>query len=91
MTGGVQRFRKKPVVVEAIRYIPGVTCDAIAEWTSTYHEATLCGPSAPWPIETLGGVMEASPGDWIIKGVKGGFYPVADSIFREIYEPVEES
>lgn len=42
-------------------------------------------------IATLEGVMKARPGDWIIRGVQGEFYPVKDSIFRETYEAVESS
>ncbi len=40
-------------------------------------------------IPTLEGMMRAEPDDWIIRGVKGEFYPIKDSIFRETYEPVE--
>lgn len=39
-------------------------------------------------IPTLEGVMEAQPGDWIIKGVEGEFYPCKPSIFEATYEPV---
>jgi len=39
-------------------------------------------------IPTLEGEMEASPGDWIIKGVKGEFYPCKPDIFAETYEAV---
>jgi hypothetical protein len=35
------------------------------------------------------GVMKASPGDWIIKGVKGEFYPCKPDIFAATYEPAE--
>jgi hypothetical protein len=41
-------------------------------------------------IETLEGVMTASPGDWIITGVKGEQYPCKPDIFEATYEPVEE-
>ena len=37
-------------------------------------------------IETLEGVMTASPGDWIIRGIKGEFYPCKPDIFAETYE-----
>lgn len=37
-------------------------------------------------IDTLEGTMRADPGDWIVKGVQGEFYPVKDPIFRETYE-----
>ena len=39
-------------------------------------------------IKTLEGDMVASPGDWIITGIKGERYPCKDDIFRESYEPV---
>ena len=40
-------------------------------------------------IHTLEGVMRADPGDWIIKGIKGEFYPCKPDIFAATYEPVE--
>ena len=41
-------------------------------------------------IETLEGVMTASPGDWIITGVNGEKYPCKNDIFEKTYEPVSE-
>lgn len=38
-------------------------------------------------IETLEGEMTASPGDWIIQGVEGEFYPCKPSVFDATYEP----
>ena len=40
-------------------------------------------------INTLEGVMKAMPGDWIIKGVKGEFYPCKPDVFEATYEPVD--
>lgn len=40
-------------------------------------------------IETLEGVMTASPGDYIIQGVKGEIYPCKPDIFEMTYEKVE--
>ena len=40
-------------------------------------------------IETLEGVMVASPGDWIIRGVQGEFYPCKPDIFEKTYERVD--
>jgi hypothetical protein len=37
-------------------------------------------------IHTLEGTLAASPGDWIVRGVKGEFYPVKPDIFNETYE-----
>ena len=39
-------------------------------------------------IETLEGIMHASPGDWIITGIKGEQYPCKPDIFEETYERV---
>lgn len=41
---------------------------------------------AQWHIHTLEGVMNARPGDWIIRGVKGELYPCANDIFAATYE-----
>lgn len=41
-------------------------------------------------IRTLEGDMKAKPGDWIITGIQGEQYPCDDSIFRAIYEPINE-
>lgn len=40
-------------------------------------------------IGTLHGTLMASPGDWIIRGVRGALYPIKPDIFAETYEPVE--
>lgn len=40
-------------------------------------------------IDTLEGLMQAEPGDWIVTGVKGEKYPVKPDIFEMTYEPVE--
>jgi hypothetical protein len=80
-------FRKKPVVIEAIQYT-GNNYKEVAEFmqrTVTWFE----GESLE--IKTLEGVMTAGIGDWIIKGIKGEFYPCKDDIFRRTYEPCEDS
>ena len=41
-------------------------------------------------IPTLEGDHRATPGDWIIRGVKGEFYPCRDDIFAATYEPADE-
>lgn len=49
-------------------------------------------PAAPEGevVPTLEGRMVASPGDWIVEGVKGETYPVKPDIFAETYEAVDE-
>ena len=40
-------------------------------------------------IRTLEGDMRAIPGDWIIRGVQGEFYPCKPDIFEATYEEAE--
>ncbi|UGT65306.1 hypothetical protein LTT66_18220 [Nocardia gipuzkoensis] len=87
------RFRKKPVEVEAIRLDNKTTPDDVARWCGgrvTYPGGrhTGAGPILI-EIDTLEGVMTAQPGDWIVRGVKGEFYPVKPDIFEATYDAVE--
>ena len=76
-------YRKKPVVVEAV------------QWTGENH-AEMCEfidpevfeiiPRVGLVIHTLEGDHHASPGDYIIKGVNGEFYPCKPDIFAKTYE-----
>lgn len=79
-------FRKKPVVIEAIRLAEPLDVDTFAEFMGDaeyeYDEVAVY-------IVTLEGTMRADVGDWIIKGVKGEFYPCKSDIFEATYEPVE--
>ncbi len=80
------KFRKKPVVIEAMQ-VNG-NHKEIMEWSCgvvDYHHAT----TGTLYIKTLEGVMTAGRGDWIIKGVKGEFYPCKPDIFEATYEPAE--
>jgi hypothetical protein len=92
------KFRKKPVIVEARRW--DGTAEAagpLIDWILTgdhcarYHDANdgVPGARTEIAIDTLEGTITASPGDWIIRGAQGEFYPIKDSIFRETYEPVD--
>lgn len=85
-----QRFRKKPVVIEAMRYDSAESCVAIHRWMGD-DEHTL-SPDCGWvsfAIDTLEGQMEATIGDWIIKGVAGEFYPCKPDIFEATYEAAD--
>ncbi len=82
-------FRKKPVVIDAWQ-VPeqwksnGELISKIAAWCNGF----IVGPPAGIEIETLEGVHLASPGDWIICGVAGEFYPCKPDIFEQTYEEV---
>lgn len=80
---GVRRFRKKPVVIEAIQW-DGENPRAISEFCG----AGGCGLAGrELTVFTSEGNLHASIGDWIIKGTKGEFYPCKPDIFSDIYEP----
>ncbi len=83
------KFRKKPIVIEAIQY-RGDNAAEVDKWMQDRGHDPVPIPEwrKPYPIYTLEGVMLASPGDWIICGVKGEFYPCKPEIFEATYEEV---
>jgi hypothetical protein len=87
------KFRKKPVVIEAEQFTDEMK-DRVFNWVNhsggrrSYPNTDLEGRPT-LSIETLEGVMTASLGDWIIKGVKGEFYPCKPDIFEATYESAE--
>ncbi|MDO9008325.1 MAG: hypothetical protein Q8K57_13390 [Thiobacillus sp.] len=78
------KYRKKPVVIDAIQWTGGNRQDV----------ADFCGDDVLTPIEaykpfqvgTLEGQHTASLGDWIIRGVQGEHYPCKPDIFEATYE-----
>lgn len=86
------KFRKKPVVIEAIEYKDSSErLIELQEFMGDDVGVTYENPESPkLMIATLEGTMFASIGDYIIKGVKGEFYPCKPEIFEATYEAVEE-
>ncbi len=80
-----ERWRKKPVEIEAMRY-DGENCVEIAQWLRVHDVRIGQTGTRKASIPTLEGTMYASPGDWIIKGVQGEFYPCKPDIFEQTYE-----
>jgi hypothetical protein len=88
------KYRKKPVVIDAIQWDGTYTgmikierefkADITA--SSTFHP--IKNTVDMWNIKTLEGSLSAEKGDYIIKGVKGEFYPCKPDIFRMTYEIV---
>ena len=83
------RFRKKPVEIEAMQFDGSQECAfriesklemSLSDWSLSSHSMI---------IHTLEGDMTADKGDWIIKGVKGEFYPCKPDIFDLTYEEVD--
>lgn len=99
------RFRKKPVEIEAVQWTGENLSEVLEfvgrhprfdEWFSSYDSlddyADLVRRAGnTFKIFTLEGTMTASPGDWIIRGVKGEYYPCKPDIFAATYEPVEDA
>lgn len=95
------RFQKKPVVIEAVRWDGNNADDVLAfinadhRWKEGLDSEYVEGPGighipalGQLEIPTLEGPITASPGDWIIRGVKGELYPCKPDIFDATYEAV---
>lgn len=86
-------FRKKPVKIEALRlHDTRESAMAVAEWCGGHYspDSNPDGTDVMHfvVIATLEGSMLASPGDWVIRGVQGEFYPCKPDIFEATYDEV---
>lgn len=81
------KFRKKPVVIDAVQWTGENQLDLLILGMPQHRFARKCGGILA--ISTLEGIMSASPGDWIIKGVQGEFYPCKPDIFEATYEKAD--
>lgn len=98
---GMSKYRKKPVVVEAMQWDGSnystheiitfmgqkINNDFITQ--EKFYDYCNIAMRDGIKIETLEGTMTASVGDFIIKGVSGEFYPCKPDIFEKTYEKVE--
>ncbi len=80
------KYRKKPVVIEAIQY-NGDNKQEILRFAEGKAATNTCYEHLT--IFTLEGNHRANVGDWIVKGVANEFYPVKPDIFAKTYEKVE--
>ncbi len=79
-------YRKKPIIIEAKKLNLG-NFERVADWCNGKHAGIkLPREQQVILIQTLEGEMTASLNDWIIKGVKGEFYPCKPDIFEASYE-----
>lgn len=79
------RYRKKPVVVDAIQWT-GDNTREIARFVGIPDDQPIGNAIN---INTIEGTLRPSEGDYIIKGIKGEFYPCKPDIFKVTYEKVE--
>lgn len=83
------QYRKKPVVIEAMHLTRDEgRQDDIINWAEGNNTTINALPSGSLVIPTLEGDMIANFGDYIIKGVKGEFYPCKADIFEATYDLV---
>lgn len=73
-------------------FVPQPPAKRPAKWSPT--TAGLSPSTSPTPVvphspTTLEGTMRASLDDWIIRGVKGEFYPCKPDVFKDTYEPAD--
>ena len=83
------KYRKKPVEIEAVQWVS----DNIEQVYEMLGDNLIINKDEDKDdvkhfINTLEGKMEMSWGDYIIKGVKGEFYPCKPDIFELTYEKV---
>ena len=79
------KYRKRPVVIDAIKWDGENVKEAMdfMAWRNASHD-----DRNGLVIHTLEGNHNALPGDFIIKGVAGEFYPCKPDIFEATYEVV---
>ena len=87
----IKQYRKKPVVVDAV-LLTEDNRKEVAEWiVSNGGQANVLEwEDNMFMIDTLEGRMKADLGDYIIKGVKGEFYPCKPDIFESTYDEVSK-
>jgi hypothetical protein len=78
------KYRKKPFVIDAVELkFSTDSQDEIIQWSNNTIQKGLDGGLR---IPTLEGIMVANTGDYIIRGVKGEYYPCKPDIFEMTYE-----
>ena len=97
MSVQLRLYRKKPVTIIAVLFDGTQECgNEIIKWAESRIKDKQT-PGVMWMsdiihgkiyIRTLEGVMSASPGDYIIEGINGEFYPCKPYIFKATYEKV---
>lgn len=91
MTGGL--FRKRPIEIEAHQF--GGSSSEVAAFTRWMRGQPFVAPVVATrdlralAVQTASGLVYASPGDWIIKGIGDEFYPCPSDVFTATYEVVE--
>ena len=82
----IKQYKKKPVIIEAVQYL-GNNFKEVEEFVgqTLLHYEIIDEDDFTLGIPTLEGIMKASVGDYIIKGVSGEYYPCKPDIFKATY------
>lgn len=84
------KYKKKPVVIEAVKW-NGDKISEVTDWISkALDRGVIMRFGNEVKIHTLEGIMTASSGDYIIKGINGEIYPCKPDIFDKTYDIVKE-
>ena len=83
------KYRKKPIVIDAFRWHPGMDCPIVQEVypTTQYTHESIYGLVWDKLHESH---VRCEAGDWIITGINGEHYPCKPDVFVRTYELIEE-
>jgi len=81
----MKKFRKKPVVVEAYQWHKNMG-ESEGVYQNPNSNPMLVGT---YYVRTVNGYVPIQDNEWIIRGVKGEFYPCKPDIFEQTYEEVK--
>jgi hypothetical protein len=88
------KYRKKPIVIEAIRYLGGNYwgADHKPQWLLAAFDSDLIYEDImdKYCVIIVKTGMRLLQGDWLICGIKGELYPCKDEIFKMNYKMVED-
>lgn len=87
------KYKKKPVIIEALQFKSDMSIkdlNDLIDFIGMKNIVDIGRDNLYLTIRTLEGNMIASPGDYIIKGIQGEFYPCKPDIFEQTYDKVEE-
>lgn len=84
----MKKYRKKPVVIEAIQFTGGNAEEVFKDVPEEFACEDVNGNIL---IFNDHGEVTARPGDYIVRGIKGGYYPCQPDIFEETYDEEKAS
>lgn len=92
----MKEYQKRPIIIQAQQWFEHGDIPEVKEVPRWHEEAVITAIElgahlSSWGfIDTLEGGHLVRPGDWIVKGIRGEFYPVKNGIFQETYEEVQK-